>query len=230
MFTAAEFRAVCLSTVGLPYVLGAEATWPTFPTALDCSELVEWVLAGNGTPIVDLAAAQYDVCVGVPQGEERVGDLVFLRNNASRWNGIGHVAILTARLESGDWEIVEARGRTSGVVRTTLSYWRGRSYYAGVRRYPQFALRPDAAAPLATVTAPEIQRGDEGPAVTAWTTWLHSMFRYAARVSPGRWFGADTDAATREFQRRVGLRADGIVGPKTYAAAARLGFRAGVAL
>jgi peptidoglycan hydrolase-like protein with peptidoglycan-binding domain len=69
-----------------------------------------------------------------------VGDLVFLRNNPARSNGIGHVAILTKKLSNGDWRIIEARGRADGVVRTTLSYWKQRSYYAGLRRLTSFAL------------------------------------------------------------------------------------------
>ena len=83
------------------------------------------------------------------------------------------------------------------------------------------------ASPLSSTTAtpPTIRKGSTGPAVVAWTTWLRRMFSYAAKVSPGTYFGADTDAATREFQRRVNLDADGIVGPKTYAAARKLGFK-----
>jgi peptidoglycan hydrolase-like protein with peptidoglycan-binding domain len=69
-----------------------------------------------------------------------VGDLVFLRNNPARSNGIGHVAILTKKLSHGDWRIIEARGRADGVVRSTLSYWKKRSYYAGLRRLSSFAL------------------------------------------------------------------------------------------
>lgn len=86
---------------------------------------------------------------------------------------------------------------------------------------------PAEASPLSSTTAtpPTIRKGSTGPAVVAWTTWLRRMFSYAAKVSPGTYFGADTDAATREFQRRVNLDADGIVGPKTYAAARKLGYK-----
>ena len=161
MFTATSFRNLLLGVVGLPYILGAEVTWPARPKALDCSELVEWAYAGNGTPIGDLAAAQWDRCVTVTPGTERVGDLVALANNPARWNRIGHIAVLTGKLANGDWEIVEARGRTYGVVRTTLAYWRTRTHYAGVRRYPQFAL---AAEPLnATTRTPLAVDGQFGP-------------------------------------------------------------------
>lgn len=138
--TATEFRKLALSTVGLPYILGAEVKWPAKPKALDCSELVEYLYDANGTPIGDLAAWQYDKTEKVT-GAPRVGDLVFLRNNPARSNGIGHVAVITAKLSNGDYEIVEARGRASGVVRTTLSYWKTRRYYTGVRRFRGFSLK-----------------------------------------------------------------------------------------
>lgn len=81
------------------------------------------------------------------------------------------------------------------------------------------------ATPVLTGTSTTIRLGAIGAPVLAWTTWLHAMFSYASRVTPGRYFGADTDAATREFQWRVGLTPDGIVGPKTYTVARSLGFK-----
>jgi len=145
MFSAKEFAARANQLVGLPYVLGAEwpasVVAPAIPKAVDCSEVVEGLFRENGTPICDLAASQYDKTVAVKAGDERVGDLVFLRNNRARWNGIGHVAVITAKLSNGDWRIIEARGRAYGVVKTTLSYWKTRQYFTGVRRFPAFKLR-----------------------------------------------------------------------------------------
>lgn len=154
--TAAQFRRLLLAQVGKPYVLGAEAAGSdSNPPRFDCSELVEWSFCRNCTPIPDLAATQYDRTRAVT-GPLRVGDLVFLRNNPARWNGIGHVAILTAKLSNGDWEIVEARGRASGVVKSTLSYWRTRRYYVPPRRLPSFSLRP--AGPV-VITETQIRAG-----------------------------------------------------------------------
>lgn len=160
MFTAKEFRARAIKLVGLRYILGAE--WNdtpqkmTIPKAVDCSELVEGLFRENETPIGDLAAAQYNKTVAVKSGTERVGDLVFLKNNSHRANGIGHVAVLTAKLSNGDWEIVEARGHAAGVVRTTLSYWKKRKYFTGVRRFPKFALKAETLStpPVPPVTTP----------------------------------------------------------------------------
>lgn len=138
--TAAQFAKLAEQQVGKRYVLGAVALSSNpNPSRYDCSELVKWLFARSGNAITDLAAAQYDVTRKVT-GSPRIGDLVFLRNNPARKNGIGHVAVLTKKQSNGDWEIIEARGHAAGVVKTTLSYWKHRSYYAGLRRYAKFDL------------------------------------------------------------------------------------------
>ena len=138
--TASQYASLADAQVGKPYVLGAEAAISnTDPAKFDCSELVEWLFGRSGNPITDLAASQYNVTKRVT-GKPAVGDLVFLRNNPARSNGIGHVAVLTKKLANGDWRVIEARGRAYGVVRSTLSYWKHRSYYAGLRRYSSFVL------------------------------------------------------------------------------------------
>lgn len=144
--TAAQFAALADKQVGKPYVLGAEASLSNDnPPKFDCSELVEWLFGRNGTPIGDLAASQYDRCKPVT-GTPKPGDLVFLKNNRARWNHVGHVAVLTKKLSNGDWRVIEARGHLYGVVRSTLSYWKKRSYYAGLRRFPGFSLKTAVAA------------------------------------------------------------------------------------
>ena len=81
--------------------------------------------------------------------------------------------------------------------------------------------------PAATpATRETIRQGSTGAAVLAWTSYLHTFYpSYAGKVTPGTWFGADTKSATQEFQRRCGLADDGVVGPKTWAAAAARGLR-----
>ena len=153
--TASQFAKLAEAQVGKPYVLGAYAAISnTDPAKFDCSELVKWLFGRSGTPITDLAAWQYDATKSVSKGTSpKAGDLVFLRNNPARSNGIGHVAVLTKKLSSGDWEVIEARGRAYGVVKTTLSYWKNRSYYAGLRRYSKlvFANSDGVAASAAAV-------------------------------------------------------------------------------
>ena len=69
-----------------------------------------------------------------------------------------------------------------------------------------------------TVTAPEIpptiRRSSRGQHV------MTAQRRLQARgydVDPDGIFGAQTEAATRQFQRANGLMADGIIGPKSWA-------------
>ncbi|MBA3021915.1 peptidoglycan-binding protein [Propionicimonas sp.] len=139
-----QYVTLTTAQVGKAYVLGAEASLDNNnPKAFDCSELVQWTYGRSGNPITDLAASQYNVTTKV-SGSPKTGDLVFLRNNPARANGIGHVAVLTKKLSNGDWQIIEAKGRKYGVVKSTLSYWKSRSYYAGLRRYSKLNFVGDA--------------------------------------------------------------------------------------
>lgn len=128
--TASQYADLADAQVGKPYVLGANG-----PKSFDCSSLVIWVNNQSGAFRMgdDTAAGLYNRSRRVV-GSPAVGDMVFLRNNPARANGIGHMAVLTKRLPNGDWRIIEARGRAYGVVRSTLSFWKQRSYYAGLRR------------------------------------------------------------------------------------------------
>lgn len=147
--TAAEYAALAAKQVGKRYVLGQPVPYKGGnPAAFDCSGLIIWLNNQTGAfPMGDdTAAGLYNRSKAV-KGEPAVGDMVFLRNNPARSNGIGHVAVLTAKLSNGDWRIIEARGKASGVVATTLSYWRTRKYYAGIRRLPGFKLASAAPKP-----------------------------------------------------------------------------------
>ncbi|MGC4151487.1 MAG: NlpC/P60 family protein [Propionicimonas sp.] len=151
--TAAQYAALAAKQVGKRYILGQPVPHKGGnPGAFDCSGLVIWL--NNATGALpqgdDTAAGLYNRSKAVT-GTPAVGDLVFLRNNPARSNGIGHVAVITQRLSNGDWRIIEARGKASGVVATTLSYWKTRKHYTGVRRLTGFKLAP---APKPTPTPP----------------------------------------------------------------------------
>ena len=131
--TPEQYAALVRAQVGDRYVLGAEVS-PTNPdpSVFDCSELVEWSYARAGVTIRDLASNQYADTVPIADSP-RIGDLLFLKNNPARPNGIGHVGIVT-----GPDEVVEAKGRAYGVVQTTITAWRAKSTFAGIRRYAPF--------------------------------------------------------------------------------------------
>lgn len=183
LYTAAQYAAKAASWVGRPYVLGQPVPYDSAnPRAMDCSGLI---IALNNTSGAlpmgdDTAAGLYNRTSAVKAGSEKVGDLVFLRNNPARSNGIGHVAVLTSKLSNGDWRIVEARGRASGVVATTLSYWRTRKHYTGVRRLTGFKLA--ATSSTKPVSKPVVIVA--GSANTASDT-LHSKYRRRLDVAIG---------------------------------------------
>lgn len=149
--TAAQYASLAAAQVGKRYVLGQPVPHKGGnPSAFDCSGLVIWLNNQTGALPMgdDTAAGLYNRSRSVKAGAEAVGDLVFLANNPARPNRIGHVAVLTQRLSNGDWRIIEARGKASGVVATTLSYWRTRGYYAGVRRLTGFKLATTPTPPV----------------------------------------------------------------------------------
>ncbi len=134
--TSAEYASLADKQVGKPYVLGQPVPYnAASPKSFDCSGLVIWLNNQTRSYVSgdDTAAGLYNRTKAV-SGDPEVGDLVFLKNNPARSNGIGHVAVITKKLSNGDWRIVEAKGKAYGVVNTTLSYWKTRKYYTGVRR------------------------------------------------------------------------------------------------
>ena len=83
-------------------------------------------------------------------------------------------------------------------------------------------------APVATSTV--LQRGSTGPRVKALQEALLKFFPgYAGPIRTAGGadgiYGASTEAVVKEFQRRSGLTADGIAGPATFSALARMGVR-----
>jgi len=95
---------------------------------------------------------------------------------------------------------------------------------------PEFGGGPIPAVPPTPVGKRNLQRGDTGPDVLALVTFFNKMFPGYSNVpipitKPPQPYGPQTEGAVKEFQRRSNLAPDGIVGPQTYAALARLGFR-----
>lgn len=202
--TASGFASTAEAQVGKPYVLGAETSpYDSNPPKFDCSELVEWLYARSGNKITDLAASQYAVTKAVPHSSPRVGDLVFLRNNPARSNGIGHVAIVTSKMSNGDWRIIEARGRAWGVVRSTLSDWRSRKYYAGLRRYTPLKLAGESGMAL-SATAYRYQVG----CVTLTIAGKASKYRKYTSMANSFTDNALTQKSTKEYAAARSVASD----------------------
>ncbi len=223
MSTAADLRAFAIAQVGKPYLLGADG-----PTKWDCSGLCLGVLNHVGAGLADMTAAGlWNITTAT--SSPRVGDMVFLANHTGRpapagyRYGIGHVAIITAKLSSGDWEIVEAKSTAAGVVRTSLSAWTKRAHYAGIRRYPKLQL---ASAPTAATTTPARLDldGDIGPKSVDALQWSLGITRtrvmdQATRAAVCAWLGVSghtlTTTAVKALQRWLDVTADGALGPVT---------------
>jgi peptidoglycan hydrolase-like protein with peptidoglycan-binding domain len=227
LLTEWGFNDLAVKQVGKRYILGAEAAASNpNPTAFDCSELTQWLYSRSGNTLTDLAAAQYDATYKVTS-TPKVGDMVFLRNNPARSNGIGHVAVITKKLAKGDWQIIEARGSKYGVVKTTLSYWKKRSYFAGVRRYAKLNLGGVAGVLLASSLS-SYQNGCVSITTNGTTTKYrnytsasNSLLDHAATVS-----ASSAYAGVRAVMNNTSAYIDAIAGaesatPAAYAAAIR---------
>ncbi len=75
-----------------------------------------------------------------------------------------------------------------------------------------------------------LARGDSGPDVWDLADFMNRTFpAYAGtpipKMPPPQPFGPQTEQVIKEFQRRMNLAPDGIVGPQVYAALAKHGFR-----
>lgn len=70
-----------------------------------------------------------------------------------------------------------------------------------------------------------LKKGDKSEQVREWQEFLNKT-QGESLVADGN-FGGLTEKATMRFQAKHGLREDGIVGPNTYLAAAKLGFVGG---
>lgn len=205
--SASSLREAAIRTVGSRYVLGQPVPYKGGnPKAFDCSGLIIWLLNKLGYPIGDMtASALWDRSVPC---EPQVGAMIYLGNNPLRRNRIGHIGWITAKLSTGDFEVIEARGTRFGVVRTTVSYWMTRPHYAGIRRLPDLII----AAPKPTPTpAPKpkpakkparlVVDGIIGPKTIRVLQW---------------WAGVEQtgvlDLASRKaLQRKLKVKPDGII-------------------
>lgn len=234
-----QFRTLTEAQVGDKYRLGAEvppSAWDDKDPSdvYDCSELVQVMYGAAGVRITDGAWLQYDATTAVAHGHERVGDLVFLRNNPARPNGIGHVGIITRVYTRPDGtvydaRIVEAGGSLIGVVFSTLSKWRARSTFAGCRQLKAFHEKVKEPAPT-THPFPlpaghyfgpdpgpndrEIHNGTEGPKTK---DHVKRIQRRVGAVDDGT-FGPRTFDAVKAWERRHDVKVNGLVGEATWKA------------
>jgi hypothetical protein len=87
------------------------------------------------------------------------------------------------------------------------------------RRISGGAVTPQSAQPASGLGSRTLQMGDSGDDVRELQVLMATRFPlYAKDLTADGDFGPQTDAVLREFQQRIGLAVDGVVGPQTFAA------------
>jgi hypothetical protein len=151
----------------------------------------------SGTAI-DLNAPKHPLgAVGTVPASKRAAIAAKASSLGLRWGGT-----YSGRKDEMHAEVIVTRERMRQIV-------------AALQKKP--APKPPAPAP-APGARPTIRNGSRGAAVSRVQQHLKRNYPlYAKHLVVDGIFGGKTEAAVREFQRRSGLVADGIVGPKTWA-------------
>jgi cell wall-associated NlpC family hydrolase len=228
---ADKYRSLALAQLGKRYIFGYETVLSNkSPRAFDCSELIQWLYYQAGYNMVDGSRYQYRACNAIKPrngkyiqiSDLRVGDLFFL---VSTHGVVHHVGTYV-----GKGEVVEARGRAWGVVKTNLTAVRHRG---GKWRRPRGTYLGEATKSVATKpTTPLnkalIKQGSTGYWVTVAKKKLNTKLTTAYKVRYGSLnikssvFGPDMTRAVIAFQKRMFPRSpsewDGVIGPKTWKA------------
>lgn len=122
--SALDFVTMAISASNASYVFGAEASISdATPSALDCSELVQWALGRIGISFVDGSSAQY-------AASHKISVATAMRTRGALLWKEGHIGI-----SLGDGRSVEARNPSDGVgiFRAADIAWQGGGLVPGVR-------------------------------------------------------------------------------------------------
>ncbi len=188
----------------------------------DCAQLVRRGCAAAGIEGVAISGATSQWRKGDWLRKGSIADApagqVCILYREDKPGTMGHVGIAL-----GDGTIVHASGHDTGVIRTAISA--GRWTHYAIPRGMDTVVDGETDAPSTdkpdgkpTEQRDAIRRGAKGPTVVEAQGLLmcagYGLPKHGADGS----FGAETESAVRAFQQAHGLTADGIVGPKTWAA------------
>lgn len=169
--------------------------------AFDCSGLGMRFLIDNGLEKKDMSAnAMMARCKLIEQEELKPGDFVFRIDKTGRAHHIGYVI-------DQSFNIVEAKGRDYGVVKSSLKNW------DAYGRPPYFRDENGNENKRLLYLKKPYMTGEDVKAVQA----ALAQKGYRAVKADGI-FGPVTNKAVCLFQANAQLEVDGIVGPKTLAA------------
>ena len=168
----------------------------------DCSGLFVWAFGELGASIYhgsNTIFNKYTTTTGAVGGLStlRPGSAVFMVNNGRRT----HIGLYV-----GEGKVIEAQGTRTGVVESTINGWDEWGELKGVEY--------DLEADHFVTTLPILRKGDTGHAVKDLQLRLQAV---GCVLEADGIFGAKTLSFVLSFQRANGLKADGIVGPETWA-------------
>lgn len=143
--------------------------------------------------------------------------------NVPVYLGDNHVAFSV-----GNGRMITTNSATNRVSETSIQSWINAGFRLhgwaedlnGVRVYsaPAAPSAPPAGSPYGV-----LKIGSTGPAVSGLQEGLNRVFPSYSNLSRDGQYGPATAKVVTEFQRRVGLARDGVVGPNTRAALAKHG-------
>lgn len=181
----------------------------------DCSGLFSWAFKQLGGYVYHGSNTMYDkycTCKGVLRngkkgGTEAIlpGTAVFTGDDSNK----GHVG-----LYCGNNEVIEAAGTQQGVIKSKLTdkKWK----YWGELKGVDYGLDDETTEDIEA--HPLLKKGDSGMAVSDLQSKLIERGFPCGSTGVDGKFGNTTLNAVKQFQQYSGLKVDGIVGPKTWAA------------
>ncbi len=171
----------------------------------DCSGLFAWafkelggsIYHGSNTIWKKYCISQGNITPGMPL---KPGTAVFQESNGNRY----HIG-----LYAGDNVVIEARGTSSGVIESSPSDW---------DEWGELKDVDYSSADSEVIVTPRktLKSGSRGALVRGLQETLNTLGYQAGRADGI--FGKNTRAAVLAFQQSAKIDADGIVGPKTWAA------------
>ncbi len=171
----------------------------------DCSGLFAWafkelggsIYHGSNTIWKKYCISQGNITPGMPL---KPGTAVFQESNGNRY----HIG-----LYAGDNVVIEARGTSSGVIESSPSDW---------DEWGELKDVDYSSADSEVIVTPRktLKSGSRGALVRGLQETLNTLGYQAGRADGI--FGKNTRAAVLAFQQSAKIDADGVVGPKTWAA------------
>ena len=175
--------------------------------AFDCSGLgMYWLQNLKGVYKNDMTAnGMMGKCRKLEKSELKRGDWTFIVNDAGRAVHIGYIA-------DDGLNVIEARGRDYGVIKSPLS-----SRWNRFGRPEVFAAEIEGGETGMNITK-NLRKGDKGEEVKTLQQALLAKGYDLGKFGADGSFGAATEAAVKAFQTAASLKADGIAGKNTVTA------------